>query len=313
LPIVSLLKFLGSLGYGYSHQLYGLNDKSPQERVQDSIFFRLPGLDSRNGCDDCLLPCHIGRPALMDGVNSADVEIGSPIVRAQLWNLSEDSACFLTENTEQCVYLTRLINKRGRLPRLKEELKTKPHRHERIEFLKQHVLRDTSKNTGSGTRSSDDHNDHIPDLQRRKSEAVKTMLENVTPLIEISDGINTRQSRRGRGARNFNQQELDNANFAHGSGSNHADMLGVDNTGGPRRNISTISNTGFFDTNYGLMNENSDEDDDEEKRHTSDTVRQGRNTLTVFADTMKSWFRWGPAKARRTEAFRENESDEYSD
>ena len=77
----------------------------------------------------------------MDGANKEDVEIGSPIVRAQLWNLSEDSACFLTENTEQCVYLTRLIEKRGRLPRLKAELKTKPHRHERIEFLKQHVLR----------------------------------------------------------------------------------------------------------------------------------------------------------------------------
>ena len=35
----------GSFGYGYSHQLYGLNEKTTHERVQDSIFFRLPGLD----------------------------------------------------------------------------------------------------------------------------------------------------------------------------------------------------------------------------------------------------------------------------
>ena len=51
------------------------------------------------------------------------------------------------------------------------------------------------------------------------------MLENVTPLIEISDGINTRQSRR-RG-RNYNQTELDSGNFGQ-TGSNHADLLGVD-------------------------------------------------------------------------------------
>ena len=54
---------------------------------------------------------------------------------------------------------------------------------------------------------------------------MKNMLENVTPLIEISDGINTRQSRR-RG-RNYNQTELDSGNFGQ-TGSNHADLLGVD-------------------------------------------------------------------------------------
>lgn len=254
----------------------------------------------------------------MDGANKDDVEIGSPIVRAQLWNLSEDSACFLTENTEQCVYLTRLINKRGRLPRLKDELKTKPHRHERIEFLKQHVLRDTSNKSSSGGtsgRSTDDHNDHIPDLQRRKSEAVKSMLENVTPLIEISDGINSRQSRRGRGGRNFNQQELDNGNFSS-TGSNHAELLGVDNMGGPRRNLSTISNTGFFDPNFGMNeNEDDDEEDDVDKR-TSDTKPTG-NRLSIFTETMKSWFTWGGVKSsRKTEHFREDDedqSDDYSD
>ena len=49
--------------------------------------------------------------------------------------------------------------------------------------------------------------EHIPELGRRKSEVVKEALENVTHLIELSDGINTRAAgRRNRGA--INREEL---------------------------------------------------------------------------------------------------------
>ena len=46
--ITNNLWLIGSLGYGYSHQLHGLNDKSPHQQVEDSSFFRLPGLDVSN-------------------------------------------------------------------------------------------------------------------------------------------------------------------------------------------------------------------------------------------------------------------------
>ena len=186
-----------------------------------------------------------------------EVEVGSPIVRAQLWNLSEDSACFLTENTESCVYLKKLIRKRGRLPRLLAELKTKPHRHERIEFLKQHVLRDTTNKTSSKSAQNED-NEKIPDLQRRKSEVMKRDLQNVSALIEISDGINTRDTRSRQRAR-FNQEELDSGAHLGPSVTNHADLLGVE--GGSRgRNLSVISQTGYFNTEYG--NEAIENDDE---------------------------------------------------
>ena len=35
----------GPLGYGYSHQLHGLSEKTPAQEVEDSVFFRLPGID----------------------------------------------------------------------------------------------------------------------------------------------------------------------------------------------------------------------------------------------------------------------------
>lgn len=185
-----------------------------------------------------------------------EVEVGSPIVRAQLWNLSEDSACFLTENTEQCVYLKKLIRQRGRLPRLLSELQTKPHRHERIEFLKQHVLRDTTNKTSSKSAQNED-NEKIPDLQRRKSEVMKRDLQNVSALIEISDGINTRDTRSRQRPR-FNQEELDSG--AHlGTSGDHADLLGVE-AGSRGRNLSVISQTGYFNTEYG--NEAVENDDE---------------------------------------------------
>ena len=103
----------------------------------------------------------------------------------------------------------------------------------------QPFARDTSKKDGS-KHQGQSNDDHIPDLQRRKSEVVKNMLENVTPLIEISDGINTRQSRR-RG-RNYNQTELDSGNFGQ-TGSNHADLLGVDQLHGVNIVIIVLNRT----------------------------------------------------------------------
>merc|ERR1719378_1113678 len=217
-----------------------------------------------------------------------DVEIGSPIVRAQLWNLSEESACFLTENTDHCVYLTKLIKKRGRLPRLKEELGTKPHRHERIEFLKQHILRDTTnknKTTSEG-KHADLSGETVPDLQRRKSEVVKEMLENVTPLIEISDGINTRQKSRGR--QRFNQSELDSGNY----GQSQVELLGVETT--HRRNLSTISATGFFDTSYAIPTSNDPplEDSEEEEPNENLTNKGLGYSIASVAATLKNIFTW---------------------
>ena len=56
--------------------------------------------------------------------------------------------------------------------------------------------------------------EHVPELGRRKSEVVKEALENVTHLIELSDGINTRAAgRRNRGAINREELGLSNCRF----------------------------------------------------------------------------------------------------
>ena len=53
--------------------------------------------------------------------------------------------------------------------------------------------------------------EHVPELGRRKSEVVKEALENVTHLIELSDGINTRAAgRRNRGTINRDELGLSN-------------------------------------------------------------------------------------------------------
>ena len=54
--------------------------------------------------------------------------------------------------------------------------------------------------------------EHVPELGRRKSEVVKEALENVTHLIELSDGINTRAAgRRNRGTINRDELGLSNS------------------------------------------------------------------------------------------------------
>jgi len=218
----------GPLGYGYSHQLHGLSEKTPAQEVEDSVFFRLPGIDERKGTDDCLLPCHIGHPSLMKVHSNQTSEIGSPIVRAQLWNLSEDSACFLSENTQDCNHLRKLIEKRSRYKKMATELAEKPNRHERMQYLKSKVL------YARGSSDKNDAEEHVPELGRRKSEVVKEALENVTHLIELSDGINTRAAgRRNRGT--INRDELDNRNMQGG-------FLGVGMEN--KRNISVISMNG---------------------------------------------------------------------
>ena len=94
----------GRLGYGYSHQVPSLSDRSTFQNVEESNFFRLPGIDvsilfwllrilncifkERKGQDEILLPVHIGYPDMLKIRDPTS--IGNQNLRTQLWNLSED-------------------------------------------------------------------------------------------------------------------------------------------------------------------------------------------------------------------------------
>ena len=44
---IELICLYGQLGYGYSHQLANLSERSTFQQIEESIFFRLPGIDVR--------------------------------------------------------------------------------------------------------------------------------------------------------------------------------------------------------------------------------------------------------------------------
>ena len=52
--------FSGALGYGYSHMLHGITDRTPAQEVQNTLLFSLPGLDvsirvmMKNIADKCI-------------------------------------------------------------------------------------------------------------------------------------------------------------------------------------------------------------------------------------------------------------------
>lgn len=186
---VEFLSQYGNFGYGYSHQLTNLSDKSTCQQIEESVLFRLPGLDERKGFDECLLPAHIGHPEILKISDPAS--IGSGHLRSQLWSLSEDSACFLSHNTRDCITLQNLIKKRGRLAKMKKEYERIPHRSERIKYLRETLLNKTR------VASAEDTPDPLDETmsEKRKSEMVRKYLDNVTPLMEMAGGIKKRGSR----------------------------------------------------------------------------------------------------------------------
>jgi len=198
-------------------------------------------------------------------------EIGSPIVRAQLWNLSEDSACFLTENTQDCNHLRKLIEKRSRYKKMAAEFAEKPHRHERMQYLRSKVL------YAKGSSDKNDAEENVPELTRRKSEVVKEALENVSHLIELSNGINTRQTGR-RNRATINRDELDSRNI-------QGNLLGVE---GNKRNVSVISMNGAnanFEVQTGYETDE-DEGDDEFNDVTGSSHERDPSILTRMWDTL---------------------------
>ena len=44
---VEMISLYGQFGYGYSHQLANLSERSTFQQVEESVFFRLPGIDVR--------------------------------------------------------------------------------------------------------------------------------------------------------------------------------------------------------------------------------------------------------------------------
>lgn len=42
---IEMICLYGQFGYGYSHQLANLCDRSTFQQIEESIFFRLPGID----------------------------------------------------------------------------------------------------------------------------------------------------------------------------------------------------------------------------------------------------------------------------
>ncbi|CAG5111467.1 Oidioi.mRNA.OKI2018_I69.chr2.g5774.t1.cds [Oikopleura dioica] len=141
----------GQFGYGFSHQL-GSNDRTPFQNIEDSIFFRVNGENERKGHDDILLPAHIGHPAVLKVKDP--VNIGNPAVRQALWNLSEDSPCFLVDSERSCRLVEDLMKTRGRLEQKRQEFARKMSRSERMKFLRDNLSSNKeSKGDGSGPSS----------------------------------------------------------------------------------------------------------------------------------------------------------------
>lgn len=140
----------GQFGYGFSHQL-GSNDRTPFQNIEDSIFFRNHGENERKGHDDILLPAHIGHPVVLKVKDP--VNIGSSSVRQALWNLSEDSPCFLVDSERSCRLVEDLMKTRGRLEQKRQEFARKMSRSERMKFLRDN-LSCNKESKGDGGPSS---------------------------------------------------------------------------------------------------------------------------------------------------------------
>ena len=75
--------------------------------------------------------------------------------------------------------------KRGRLSKLRLDYKQIPHRFERMKFLRDNLQTKTKPQT-TDLKANQDKS------QKRKSEIVREMIDNVSPLIDLSTGITSR-------------------------------------------------------------------------------------------------------------------------
>jgi len=83
--------------------------------------------------------------------------------------------------------LSRLITKRGRLQKMRNDYTKIPHRFERMKYLRETLF------TKTKPQNADDHALCRPsDMEKRKSDIVRDMIDNVSPLIELSGGITNR-------------------------------------------------------------------------------------------------------------------------
>jgi len=144
LDIEFLCKY-GQFGYGFSHQL-ATADRSPFQNIEDGVFFRVHGDNERKGDDDILLPAHIGHPAVLKVKDP--VNIGNPAVRQALWNLSEESPCFLTDNNRSSRLAEDLIKTRGRLEQKRQAYARIMSRSERMKFLRENLSTSQKESKG---------------------------------------------------------------------------------------------------------------------------------------------------------------------
>lgn len=73
---------------------------------------------------------------------------------------------------------------------MRKDYKKLPHRFERMKYLRETLM------TKSKQQNTDDV--RVPENEKRKSEIVRDMIDNVTPLIELSGGISMRGKDRSR-------------------------------------------------------------------------------------------------------------------
>jgi len=269
----------GRLGYGYSHQVPSLSDRSTFQNVEESNFFRLPGIDERKGQDEILLPVHIGYPDMLKIRDPTS--IGNQNLRTQLWNLSEDSACFLSQNTKDCTTLSVLMDRRGRLQKLRKEYDKNPHRHERLKFLRDALdKKDRSKPSDSlkGTAV-------LNDVEKRKSN-----VRNMIDMVEMSGGITSRRTETKTSDRDVGKQ----FDFAR-----ECEMQSCLNVEVDGRRASTLSNFGgatghvssqMINTVPHISYDHSDEtlhEEDAEKRESNflslaGAAKMARKSIGIF-------------------------------
>nr|XP_009859921.2 C2 calcium-dependent domain-containing protein 6-like [Ciona intestinalis] len=190
----------GTLGYGYSHQLK--HDTSSLSHIMsESMFFKVLPPPERRDDEGFLEPLDLPQPEFIPfKKEEGDDE------REKKEIPSSSSLLYMKVDTSN---VTRLIQTRKRLSRMRNEYLELTTRHDRTRYLQSVVARLGARASGVDTTNDDDADDDDPDDgsprqlagmpldARRQSEAVKAVIGNLSPLLLMAAGLQERGSRSG--------------------------------------------------------------------------------------------------------------------